>query len=771
MDDDAAAAAAHLELEAQLQAIEDAMEVEEQPQEEEEEPLIEEMEDSYDFPDMAHEPEADNDVIVDQELDPAEEERLARRRPRMQPHEAADADPDAYWDNEDEEDDNDEDAQARILRYFDRLPQLERDDMDEDDDDDNADADARAREDESIRARLFGDEERVLEDEPEPEEHVGGMVLPKVELADIDVYNRELWRVISRMGAETTRLLVHVVQQGGELSGLERYQCGVWVKYWTSYVVENHYAVLGTVITTPTGPGGLPEKMSATAAMTIEIWRLKLILAYPRLSELRNYCIADSDFLRRWLIDTPGPPLDCPPKAPVEPKPKSSGGIVTQKELDDYAEALDKYKVAMHKFEGERRIVDTPVIKMRQSQARHLLQFLTERMKIVPYHEDVRELFHVLELKMAMFYCSTMPGMQLDEVKYRSDLSTERDKAEMARRTDLDTIEVRKEYAEAVKKAAAEQPALAPVDERGRYTVNRDFWFFSACYWHPIQRALYMVEMFPRMQLERGDRPESYLKPGAVDRMSAWCMRMAKQQGDNFQDRLEDTANEALRHEGDTEWFNYRHPGEANNPDVILRLVRGEPYYDDYHTQLNLSPEAVLSQVDVNWLSSCFVIRLFDRYMDTNRQTKWRDGYVIENCWIEDDDVYEKWTSTKEPMLVNIFSNYWLLLDCKVLPINNVYVALCLWMLMLRKTRAQAGELFIICAWRAMQKTENERRASRGLSLRQHICGRHSGSHTRGQRQHHLHNTGRQGRRAPRGAQAPAGCQRDAHSHLNGGQP
>ena len=94
----------------------------------------------------------------------------------------------------------------------------------------------------------------------------------------------------------------------------------------------------------------------------------------------------------------------------------------------------------------------------------------------------------------------------------------------------------------------------------------------------------------------------------------------------------------------------------------------GEPYYDDYHTQLNLSPEAVLSQVDVNWLSSCFVIRLFDRYMDTNRQTKWRDGYVIENCWIEDDDVYEKWTSTKEPMLVNIFSNYWLLLDCKVLP-------------------------------------------------------------------------------------------------------
>jgi hypothetical protein len=425
--------------------------------------------------------------------------------------------------------------------------------------------------------------------------------------------------------------------------------------------------------------------------MIIEIWRLKLVLNYHKLPQLRNYKIGDSEFLRTWLVDTPGPLLDCPPKAPVEPKPKTSGGIVTQKELDDYATALAKYTEAMQKFQGERRIIDTPVLKMRQSQIRHLLQFLTERMKVTPYHEDIRHLFHVIELKMAMFYCRTMPGNQLDEPKYRADLSKERDVAEVARRTDLDALQVRAEYAEAVKQAAAQQPELALVDEKGRYTINRDFWFFSACYWSPIMRALYMIEMFPRMQLERAHDPASYLQPGAVERMAAWCLRMAKQQGDNFQDRLEDTANEALRHEGDTEWFNYRHPGEANNVDVMLRLVRGESYYDDYHTQLNLSPEAVLNQVDRNWLSSCFVIRLFDRFLDTHRQTKWRDGYVIENCFIDDEDTYQKWTSTKEPMLVNIFSNYWLLVDCKVLPINNIYTALCVWMLTLRRTRKQAG--------------------------------------------------------------------------------
>jgi hypothetical protein len=124
--------------------------------------------------------------------------------------------------------------------------------------------------------------------------------------------------------------------------------------------------------------------------------------------------------------------------------------------------------------------------------------------------------------------------------------------------------------------------------------------------------------------------------------------------------------------------------------DVVLRRVRGEADYDDYHTQLNLSPATIMNQVNSNWLSNTYALRLFDRYLNTYKGTNWRDGYVVENAFIDEDDVYQKWSTTKEPLLVNVMSNYWLLLDCKVLPINNIYVSLCLWMQMLRKTRVQA---------------------------------------------------------------------------------
>jgi hypothetical protein len=165
---------------------------------------------------------------------------------------------------------------------------------------------------------------------------------------------------------------------------------------------------------------------------------------------------------------------------------------------------------------------------------------------VVPYHDDMRHLFELLELKTATFYCQTMPAAQLDEPAFRTDLSAERDKANKERRADMEQHPVREEYADIMRETARAQPDLAPVAERGRFTVNRDFWIFCASYWYPIKRALYLIDMFPRMQLERMDRVETYLPDGAVARMEAWCRRMAAQQGDNFQDRLEEAADEGI---------------------------------------------------------------------------------------------------------------------------------------------------------------------------------------------------------------------------------
>jgi hypothetical protein len=119
------------------------------------------------------------------------------------------------------------------------------------------------------------------------------------------------------------------------------------------------------------------ERISGTSAMMCEIWRLTLVLNFSKLGQLRAYRIVDSPFLVKWLLDLPGIPLDCPPKEPVEPKPKTDGGTVTQKQRDDYVEACTKYGIRLRIFQAKRRISETPVLRMRQSQV-PILVYLIE---------------------------------------------------------------------------------------------------------------------------------------------------------------------------------------------------------------------------------------------------------------------------------------------------------------------------------------------------------------------------------------------------------
>jgi hypothetical protein len=540
-------------------------------------------------------------------------------------------------------------------------------------------------EEEGLAGRFSEDD-----DEDEDEKASVGMLLPRLGTVSPTLYWREFWRTMCRMGTETTALLVRVVREGKQLTPDETHRIAVWIKYWTGYMVEFHYHGLGQVIATPTGPGGEMERMSGTSAIMCELWRLTLVLSYAKLGKLKDYRICDSPFLVKWLLDTPGIPLDCPPKEPVEPKPKTSGGTITNKQRDDYRDACIKYAERLQVFNAKRRIAVTPVLMMRQSQVQVLLQFLTARMKIIPYSDDIRHLFSVLELKTAMFFCLSMSGSQLDDKNMRADLAKEVEVAEEARRKDFHR-KVRDEYAEAARQAALEQPDLEPVQEGGRYIINMDFWVFCSSYWYQIKRAIYLLEMMPRMDLEHAN-PEAYLPEGAVARMEAWARRSAKNQGDNFQDRLHEAADDALRHPGDEDWMRYKYPDESSNVEVILRKLRGVAYADDFNTQMEMSVDAVMNQVNSNWLSTTFVLLLFDRYMNTYKGVNWRNGYVIENAFLDEEDTHAKWTTTSEPLLVNVFSHYWLLLGGKVLPMNNIYTSLCIWMLMLRKVSERVSE-------------------------------------------------------------------------------
>jgi hypothetical protein len=150
------------------------------------------------------------------------------RRPREEPPEgAAPVDEDAYWNDNDGEGDANV-IHRRHLRAG--MALVDEDDdgeglagrFDDDDDDDDVDEDERASE---------------------------GMILPKVDPSvSWNLYMLEFWRVLSRMGTETTALIGRIVRDGQPLSVEDRHRISVWIKYWTGYMIEFHYHGVGRII-------------------------------------------------------------------------------------------------------------------------------------------------------------------------------------------------------------------------------------------------------------------------------------------------------------------------------------------------------------------------------------------------------------------------------------------------------------------------------------------------------------------------------------------
>jgi hypothetical protein len=119
--------------------------------------------------------------------------------------------------------------------------------------------------------------------------------------------------------------------------------------------VEHHYEVLGKIISIPTGPNGQMEKLSGSMCIMAELWRMKLILNHHRLDQLCKWTIGSSPFLVKWLVETPGVPLDCPPKAPAMKQIKG-GGMPTEADQREYQEACQKYKSELAAFEASQKV-------------------------------------------------------------------------------------------------------------------------------------------------------------------------------------------------------------------------------------------------------------------------------------------------------------------------------------------------------------------------------------------------------------------------------
>lgn len=483
---------------------------------------------------------------------------------------------------------------------------------------------------------FFGPDLAELADPIQTEEEAAGYVLPRMlPQVSSEIFLRELWMVIMRMGQKTTKILRNLLIDKNSVSVSNRKRYLVWIKYWTAYMVENHFSVVGEIQTIPTGPHGENEQISGTMGIMMELWRIKLILNHHRLRQLVTWKIEQSAFLVEWLFEMPGTPLD---------------------NADTY--------------------ITTPVMYFKQSEIRAFVQYLTGRFEGMPYHKDIRLLVDIMEVKNAMFYCQTMPGVVMDDEKFR-----------------LKDVDFKPDWQREMEDAAALQGMDLEDDDVviDRFTINRDYWVYTTSYFYDLVRRIYFVDQFPRMQVNRLRDPESYLPDGAVQRLKDWIEAMSRAQGDRFPERLEDAARESFRHPGDLAWLRYRYPDSSTATAASVRKTRGEEEYRNYHSTTELSREMVLARVNQNWTSTVYVVNIFDRYMDTYKGVKWRRSYVIRNADIDEAETVRKWTTTREPLLVEVFTGFWLMMDQKVWPIDDIYVAICMWLRAIHLTRRRVG--------------------------------------------------------------------------------
>jgi hypothetical protein len=545
--------------------------------------------------------------------------------------------------------------------------------------------------------QFYVDEEDFLHGY-EDEEHDAGMVLPNVELTNSKVYYRELFRVIVDCANANTAFLNKILKEGYQLTSEELHTLRVRIKYWTIYLVENYYHVLGNIVTIPSGPNGEAEMFSGAIGVLPEIWRMKLLVHHAILPDLQSWKLSDSEFLRTWFLETPGVPLDCPPKHPVLAKTKN--GEIKPDDQRKYDYECTVYAEKLRDFDATKKITETPVLLMNQKKVMRLVQYMTAKIRITPYHPDLVKLLEMLELKTAMFFCQTMPGELMTEPLFRVDMHTEiermiaaeKAKAGMITTPQQELEEATGDIAALLKEnnTAANSNIKLTMWEEARpkgaeFTGSRDFWFFCTMYFIPLKRSLYWAENFPRLILPRP--VDKFIPNGATDRLKDWIAMLAKQQGNKFHDRLEDAAKEGLVHDGDLDWLGYRYPSDGTDPVTVLRKVRGIPEYDDFHEQMQFSWETVLNQVNVNWMSTMYVMHVFDRYMNAYHATQWMDGYVITNANIDEEDIQTKWQHSREPFLVNVCGGFWLMMDGEVVEIYDVYKSICMWLIAVRLSR------------------------------------------------------------------------------------
>lgn len=219
--------------------------------------------------------------------------------------------------------------------------------------------------------------------------------------------------------------------------------------------------------------------------------------------------------------------------------------------------------------------------------------------------------------------------------------------------------------------------------ENEEYRPNVDYFVWCSFYFGAIMRRIYYWENLKNNVI----RPKITPPTNEIERCRCFIETVAVQLGeDAYEDCYTLTCDESYDIPGDCEWFAYKYPSKQpamGNILYHLRPVLRDRYWKEAHMALETVLVASRQPQPRYFMrtSQLFVINVLDSYLRTTN-VMWRNAAVVSQDGIE----LSAWKLSRasSPILLQVFSRWWVYHDLFYQPCDDIYEAIVVWFRILR---------------------------------------------------------------------------------------
>lgn len=227
------------------------------------------------------------------------------------------------------------------------------------------------------------------------------------------------------------------------------------------------------------------------------------------------------------------------------------------------------------------------------------------------------------------------------------------------------------------------------VNPEGLGVANRRYAVFCSFYLGEITRRFFHHEELSPNRFGAAEIPSQELLGRMRTRMHNWIHHIvqsfAEEAFEEMYMSIVTTDNEGggYTFPGDDGWFRFAWPQRVPSRGAIVTTLRPH-MYRRFFSEVQIDRRLVVNQAEKSHLARLFVLKAVDEYIKlTHPRVEWINGVVIDNGGIEMSAYALK--GGLAPLLVQVFSGYWLYHRGQVYPTDDLFTTLALWWWFLRE--------------------------------------------------------------------------------------